>query len=572
MSERPYVERTNDRRVVWWLLVGLVVIFGGLYVAGYLFIGDKVPRNTTVAGVEVGAKTPQAAARALVDGLRGPAHAPITVIADGERSTFRPSRVGLTVDADASVAQAGGGRSWRPAAMWDFFVGGEDYDAVVKVDRPRLHRAVDAFADKVDQPATEGAVVFERGEANPTDPAPGLVLDRPAAVAAVRAAYLGADEVVALPLKKVDPEVSKAGVSAAMDAFANPAMSAPVTIELGGDDILLDPRTYSSALSMEAADGALVPRLDGARLLKALRPAMKASARAPRDAAVRLVHGRPRVIPARNGIGFVPEDVTGAFLDLVVASGRARTLVVDSVVAKPDVSTADARRLGIRQRVSAFTTYFPHADYRNTNLGRAAHLINGTVLRPGDTFSLNRVVGERTPANGFVKGFIISDGVYKEDFGGGVSQVATTTFNAAFFAGLEDVEHKPHSFYIDRYPVGREATVAWPSIDLKFKDDTSYGVLVQAWIVPSSPSREGEMHVRMWSTKVWDITAAKSARYRPTEPSTRHLHGDECVPHQGYGGFDIDVYRLFRKHGSGRLDHKERFHTTYLPSDSVVCS
>ena len=95
--------------------------------------------------------------------------------------------------------------------------------------------------------------------------------------------------------------------------------------------------------------------------------------------------------------------------------------------------------------------------------GRAAELVNGTLLKPGEEFSLNEVVGERTAENGFTKGFIISDGVFKEDLGGGVSQVATTTFNAMFFAGLEDVEHKPHSFYIDRYPVGREATVAWPT-------------------------------------------------------------------------------------------------------------
>jgi vancomycin resistance protein YoaR len=94
--------------------------------------------------------------------------------------------------------------------------------------------------------------------------------------------------------------------------------------------------------------------------------------------------------------------------------------------------------------VSRFTTDFPHSPYRNTNLGRAAELIDGTILEPGETFSLNDTVGERTAANGFTKGIIISNGVFKEDFGGGVSQVATTTFNAAFFAGLEDVEHKPH--------------------------------------------------------------------------------------------------------------------------------
>ncbi len=71
-------------------------------------------------------------------------------------------------------------------------------------------------------------------------------------------------------------------------------------------------------------------------------------------------------------------------------------------------------------------------------------------------------MGERTAENGFTIGYVISNGVLVKDYGGGVSQMATTTFNAMFFAGLEDIEHKPHSFYIDRYPEGREATVAWP--------------------------------------------------------------------------------------------------------------
>ena len=83
------------------------------------------------------------------------------------------------------------------------------------------------------------------------------------------------------------------------------------------------------------------------------------------------------------------------------------------------------------------------------------------VMTPNPrTVSLNDTVGKRTRANGFTKGFIIEDGVYQEDLGGGVSQMATTVFNAMFFAGLKDIEHKTHSFYIDRYPVGREATVA----------------------------------------------------------------------------------------------------------------
>ena len=117
--------------------------------------------------------------------------------------------------------------------------------------------------------------------------------------------------------------------------------------------------------------------------------------------------------------------------------------------------------------VSDFVTYYPPATYRDINQGRAAELINGTILKPGETFSFNDTVGERTAENGFTNGFIISNGVFREDLGGGVSQVVTTTYNAAFFAGMDDVEHKPHSFYIDRYPMGREATVAWPTVDLQ---------------------------------------------------------------------------------------------------------
>ena len=141
-----------------------------------------------------------------------------------------------------------------------------------------------------------------------------------------------------------------------------------------------------------------------------------------------------------------------------------------------------------------------------------------------------------------------------------------------FFAGLKDVEHKPHSFYIDRYPVGREATVAWPYVDLRFQNDTSYGVLVEAFISPSTPSKSGAMTVRMWSTKTWDIKASASGRYNKTAPATRRLEGEDCVPNSGYGGFDIDVFRDFYRPGSGERVRRETFHTTYTPSETVICS
>src|SRR5690606_19612011 len=183
----------------------------------------------------------------------------------------------------------------------------------------------------------------------------------------------------------------------------------------------------------------------------------------------------------------------------------------------------DAEALGIKEVISDFSTSFPHASYRNINIGRAAELVNGTVLKPGETFSMNDTVGERTRANGFTEGFMISNGVFKEDLGGGVSQMATTLFNGMFFAGLEDVEHKPHSFYISRYPVGREATVAWGSVGLKFKTTTDHGVLIESTVSPGSAGSQGTVRVRMWGTKIWDIDSSTGKRYNLTSPKTRTL-------------------------------------------------
>jgi len=317
-------------------------------------------------------------------------------------------------------------------------------------------------------------------------------------------------------------------------------------------------------------DGALVARVDRKALAGLVDEAISGNGD-PVDASVALVDGRPTVIPAKPGVSYRRADVAATFLDLIQKPEGKRRAKVESKVAEPDFTTKDARALKIREKVSTFTTYYPYAEYRNVNIGRAAQLVNGTVLKPGDTFSLNGVVGERTRKNGFTEGFIISNGIFKQDLGGGVSQMATTTFNAMFFAGLKDIQHKPHSFYIDRYPVGREATVAWPSVDLKFENDTPYGVLVEAKVTPANASSQGVVTVSMWSTKYWDIATKTGDRYNFTEPATRTLRTEECYPNTGYGGFDIDVWRYFRKAGSSDLVRTEKFHTTYTPSDTVIC-
>ncbi len=567
----PSREKAGGRVVLAVLLV-LMLLVGGGYAAAYVAAEGKIARGTTVAGVDVGGRTRAQAARALRAGLADRLRQPITVRVEGRARSWSltPEQLGLSVDAAASVAQPAAGDSWRPSVLWDHYTGGPDLDAVLEVDPTALDAALDPIASDVERAPRSGTVRFAGERIVTTKARVGRVVDREQARDALTAAFLSSDAEAELALETTEPAISDADVRRAVDEFANRAVSAPVTLAFGKTRVRLRPREYAPALELRPRRGELVPRLDEKLLDKLLARAVSGSG-APVDARVVLAGGRPRVLASRPGVTYDRSEVRKAFLRLVARPDGKRELEVRARVERADFTTKQARALRIRERVSSFSTYFPYAEYRNTNLGRAAELVDGTVLEPGETFSLNDTVGERTRANGFTEGFIISDGIFKEDLGGGVSQMATTLFNAMFFGGLEDVEHKPHSFYIDRYPVGREATVAWGAVDLRFRNDTVHGVLIDARVTPSTPSSQGVVTVTLWSTKVWDITAGTSERYAATQPETRVLRTEDCYPNEGYAGFDIDVTRTFRKAGVSEVDHREVFHTTYTPSDTVVC-
>ncbi|WP_323793955.1 VanW family protein [Nocardioides sp.] len=561
-------EHAGGRVVVVLVLVLGLLVAGG-YAAAYAAAGDNVPRGTRVAGVDIGGRSSAGAVKLLVDELGPSVRAPIEVVVDDTVLSIDPRTSGLGVDFQATVRQAGGGRSWAPERLWNYYTGGDDLEPVVMVDDDTLEAAIDEAAEEVGTPARDGRIRFVDGRVVVRDPKVGAGLDTAAVAESVREAYLSGDAVTA-SLVDLAPEIGDDEVTAALDGFANPAISGPVTMKFGASRVSLSPRDYADALSLDAVDGELVPAVDEDVIVALVEDATVGKG-APVDATVALVDGKPQVVRSKPGLIFEPEDVVEAFLDLVAQPEGERVAEVEGTVQPAEFTTRDARKLKIKEEVSDFSTFFPYAEYRNVNLGRAAEIINGTVLKPGEIFSMNDIVGERTRENGFTEGFIISNGIFKEDLGGGVSQMATTLFNAMFFAGLKDIEHKPHSFYIDRYPIGREATVVFGALDLRFQNDTEYGVLVTADVTPSTPSSQGELRVRMFSTKVWDIESITGGRYNPTSPETRTLTTEDCYPNTGYDGFTIDVTRVFRNVGEDEVVRREVFNTVYTPSDTVIC-
>jgi vancomycin resistance protein YoaR len=561
-------ESKTGRAVLAALIVGLLGLFA---LVGFVVTGLRMPVHATVGGIDVGGLEPTAAEAKVAAALGSRSSVPITVVGGGRSFVLQPERTGLGVDIEASVRGAGGFHSFNPLRALRLVTGEVDAPLVVVADDAKLSAAVESIAVALDNPPVEPLVTFKGTEPVVRKPQSGTVVDRQAAAKAIREAYLVKDR-IELPVAKAKPTVGQAALDTAMKRIVEPAVSGPVTVHVAGQEISLPVSAYAPALSVRVVGVALRPHLDPRLLAGPLTNATTGLAKEAVNASFVIEDGKPVIKPAKPGVGLRPEEMAVKLIPAITQTGRARSVTVDSKVVPPTFTTADAEALNIREKISEFVTYFPYARYRNINQSRAANLINGTILKPGDTFSLNDRVGERSKDNGFVKGIVIGEGAtFVEQYGGAVSQVATTVYNAAFFAGLEDVEHHPHTFYIGRYPLGREATVWWGKLDLRFKNSLSNAVLIRAWVVKGSDTRRGEMHVEMWGTKEWDISSSISDRYNEREPGKRYNDTDECIEQDPMEGFDLDVTRIFRKPGSREIEKTDVTHVSYVPSDEILC-
>ncbi|QNE18472.1 hypothetical protein F1D05_11885 [Kribbella qitaiheensis] len=543
----------------------LVVAYG----AAFAFTGDKTPGDTTVLGIPLGGLSETDAKAKLQAGIKDRLNLPIKVKAGDSTYQLKPADAGLSLDVDATIEAAGAGRSLNPARMWQVMTGGDEVAPVIKKDEGKLKAAVDQLAEQVNRPATEGTITFVDAKAVQHESADGLLLNNDKATDTVVSGYPSDGNPRDLPVEVSKPKAGTDAIDKAMKEYAEPAMSGPIRLTVGDKGVDLKPTEFAPALKLVAKDGDFTPSLDAAKLEPLFKERFKQLESLPKDARVEIVAGRPQVIPAVDGMVVARDKVVPAILSILPKTGDGRKASVGLAKSKAKITTEAAQALGVKEVMGQFTTHFPHATYRNVNIGTAAHRINGTLLKPDETFSLNKIVGERTRENGFTDGNIISGGKFVLDLGGGVSQSATTTFNAAFFAGLKDVEHKAHSVYISRYPVGREATVAWGSVDLKFLNDSGHGILVQTIFTPSTPGSQGTLTVKIWGTKVWDITAGASAKSNFRSPSVVYNTEPGCRAQAPTGGFDITIHRFFAK--NGQRVKTESFTTKYNAADDIHC-
>ena len=532
-------EGEGGQAVVLILLVVLVMGVGG-WVAAYAGANGKVPRGTTVAGIEIGGRDRTAAAAALARGVHTQGQDPITVAVGTVTTQVVPEEAGLSIDYVATVAKALGPRSWDPRELWRYYGGGDDIAPVVHVDYRKLDALLDALDAVAGQPARDAGISLSGGQIALTKPQNGVQIDQDNARVALVDGYAAGQTTVRLPLLLTQPDVDQADLDNALATIANPAVSGPVTLAFAGSQVTLAPRQYADLLSLVDQDGTLALDVDSAGLASLVDPAAQDTQAV--DATVALQDGAPAVVKAVAGRSYDEAGVTAAFLRGVTAEGAARTVPVKQAAkTKATFTTTDAKQLGVKEPVASFTVSVPSTV--GPSFADAVNRLSGALLRPGDTFSFNGRVG------------VVN---------GSGTRLATATWNAGFLAGLTDVARAGSPTYTEGLPEGREAMVD-AATDLQMRNDSSYGVLLSARLV------SGSVVVDAWSTKEFEVSASTGARYAPTPRTTVPSTDPTCVASVGADGFTVDLVRTVTRISDATPVRSDTVTTTYQPEQAVVC-
>ena len=497
----------------WSRLAILGVIAAGIaLIIGLVFAGskDRLADGTRIAGVDVGGLTPHDAQRFLEKRSEALATVPVTFTFGARKFAITPRQLDVRVDWKAAVANAeehGGGfgfvRGYRRLEL-EFFP--QDLVPPMQVYEPALNYKLDLIAAVVNSPHREAKLVRRGLHVTIAPGATGQVLDRPAAAPLIVHSLASFSRApVGLPVRVDAPNVTVASLTQKQQT-ASQIVSGPVSVVAGAKRLRIARWQLAQMLDLttlrfrgEAAD----------RFFARLQGQVE---RAPRDADfVATSNGGVRIVPSEPGLAL---DAVKSADRVLAAAERAtnRVATLALAVEQPKRTTAEAQAMGITGTVGAYETFYGGVPNRIHNVQLVAHLVDHKFIAPGETFSFNGTTGERSAAKGFLEAPVIVNGELQTGLGGGVCQVSTTVFNAAYQAGLPITARTNHALYISHYPLGRDATVNYPDTDLKFVNDTGHWLLLRTWVGSSS------LTVALYGTPVHRRVESVTAPLRTVAP------------------------------------------------------
>jgi vancomycin resistance protein YoaR len=394
------------------------------------------------------------------------------------------------------------------------------------------------------------------------------VLDRQAAARDVVASLASFDRSpVALPVKTDEPAVQSSQLLPALRR-ARTAVSAPVRLVVGATAYRL-PRWRVAQLLELPADGRTSLRIGGTAADAYFAKLARAVETKPKNATFAVNGPHVRIVPAKPGVGLdVPASATAILAAATSPGPREAHLTVSET--KPARTTADAQKMGIVGLVSSYETFYGGVPNRLHNVQLVAHLVDNHLIAPGEEFSFNKTTGERSAAKGFLDAPVIVNGELQTGLGGGVCQVSTTVFNAAFEAGLSITARTNHALFISHYPLGRDATVDYPNVDLKFMNDTGHWLLLRTFV------GTGSLVVSLYGTPVHRKVEVETAPLRVVAPAPVQKIKDPTLPKgetevEDYGE-PAETTSVHRKvfAPNGKLLYDTTWVSNYVASPKIV--
>ena len=559
-------------------LLAAALVLGGIYVGAALYFKDRPPAGMSVDGIHIGSMTREQAEEHLRGKLAERLEEPVavSVVAEGpeggtEELSLLPVESGLSFDVEATLEPAVG-LSFDPRDLWAHVSGSErELELVGAVDRAALTEAVEGLAEDYDAEAVEGEVNLTEQGVEVVDSGHGRTLDVPGTVEVVADGW-PQERSVETTATTTAPALTQAELDRFRTEEVEPALSAPlrVTARRGDDRATAEiaPREIAELLTVQRSEDqtSLSLVLDEEALLARVRQDLGQLERGPRDATVQLAGSRVSVVPSRVGFALVEKDLPEAARAALAASGKERTVTLKLRKIEPEIPTSASESWSF-ETMSHFESQFPTGasnEARTANLRAGVNNVNGTVVMPGEQFSLSRALGDISPAGGYVEAPIIQDGRLVMGLGGGLSQVSTVVFNAAWSAGVQLDAHTPHSFYIARYPAGREATLAVPVIDNTWTNDTDNPIVVRTWI-------SGDVIVMEFlGDRQYDVRTIDGEWRDRTKGERKTDDSPDCVPQNPAEGFTITTTRVLSRGGSEVK--RDEFTTTYQAADEIVCT
>ncbi len=464
-----------------------------VYFADKQMTSDEIARNVTVSGVPVGGMN-RADATLTVKAYENRLLTDTGVFTMNEQIfKLSPLSTGLDADVRSAVDDAFLVRRDKGAianfSSWiSSFSTAENVDMVIAFDDEAIEKQITEWEiEAIPNPAFNGAVVVvdglvtreypKAGQAVDHEKAHQLVIDEMSTLDKVGATFDVVDSTPTLTTAAVDIAAVEMGQM----------IDTPITMvssDLGFRTTFRTEHLASAARSDISADGkSLVNSFDDDRVLEILDPRRSEYEIEPVDAKfdINLETDEFTVVPGRSGTLL---DVDALLITMKTAALGSGVGTFPLLVGEePEFTTDDAEAFTTLGPIAGFTTDHPANQPRVINIQKMADTVNGAIVLPGEEWSINDHVGERTEAKGYVAAPAIINGApyccdHPANIGGGVSQFGTTLFNAVFYSCLEDLGHKPHSLYFTRYPMGREATLGVPAPDVRFGNNTDHPIVI----------------------------------------------------------------------------------------------